>query len=248
MRMKPGDVLRLDAFAHLVAESEYVRRGVQVPDAPIRVFVVDSHPVVRAGIRTLLVSAPELEIVGESADTAGALEQIGCLLPDVTMLDCDPPAGDGVEEIRTITTLFPDCRVLILSTDDEGARLLELLEAGARGYLRKDAHARELIDAIRVVASGQLYLDHSLARQLAVRVQNPGSSNQAIPQLELLSPRELVVLRLIAEGFSASEIGRQLGISSKTVESYKQRITEKIGIMHRADYVRFALRTGVIHS
>jgi len=139
--------------------------------------------------------------------------------------------------------------VLVLTMHAEEERLLPLLEAGASGYLSKEAAERELVDAIRVVAAGDAYVRPRVARMLAAheRAKTHSAEGHRRAAFEALSERERTVARLTAEGYGGAEIGRQLGISNKTVETYKQRIEEKLGLRHRTEYVRLALEIGLLH-
>ena len=151
------------------------------------------------------------------------------------------PGGDGETATRALAAFEAPPRVLVLTAHAEEERLLALLGAGATGYLAKDAAERELVDAIRVVASGDVYVRPHVARMLARSVRERSEPDSRRQQFEALSEREQAVVRLTAEGYNGPEIGERLGISAKTVDTYKQRIEQKLGFRHRTDYVRFAL-------
>ena len=233
-----------------LAERPYVRRGIPIPDRVIRVVLADDHTLVRAGLRVLLRKVADIELVGEAADGAEALALAERLTPDVVVMDLEMPGLDGAAATRALTERDSTTRVLVLTMHAEEERLLPLLEAGASGYLTKEAAERDLIDAIRVVASGDVYVRPSVARMLATheraRMHSPEQRRRA--SFEALSDRERTVVTLTAEGYGGAEIGRQLGISNKTVETYKQRIEEKLGLRHRTEYVRFALEIGLLHQ
>jgi DNA-binding NarL/FixJ family response regulator len=204
------------------------------------------------GLRALLRgTAPDVQVVGEAGSGAEAVEVARQLRPDVVVLDLDMPGVDGVATIPALLALAPPPRVLIVSMHPEQERLLEALRAGACGYLMKDAAEQELVDAIRVVATGEVYVRPNVARLLAASVREPAPEQAREPhadeRLAVLSEREHAGLAMVAEGYSGPEIGARLGISAKTVETYKQRIGEKIGLAHRTDYVRFALDVGLLH-
>jgi DNA-binding NarL/FixJ family response regulator len=212
----------------------------------IRIILVDDHAMFREGLHVLLRASPDLAVVGEAEDGATGVVLARRLAPDVVILDLDMPGGDGLSALREITRTAPAVRVLVLTVHAEQERLLQLLEAGARGYLAKDAASRELVEAIRVVAGGDIYVRPTVARLLAAAVVPQRVAATATARFKTLSEREQTILRMVAEGYSGAEIGRQLGISSKTVAAYKHRIQEKLGIEHRTDYVRFALEAGVL--
>ena len=214
----------------------------------IRVVLADDHLVVRAGLKALLATTRDIEVVGEAANGSEAVALVERLKPQVVVLDLDMPVMDGVTATREIVKATPETRVLILTMHTEDEHLVTLLEAGAAGYLVKNAADRELADAVRAVAAGDTYVQPQFARALAKRVSKLGEHSDERQQHAQLSERERDVLVLVAGGYSASEIGERLFISPKTVETYKQRITEKLGLSHRADYVQFCLRLGLLKS
>ena len=170
------------------------------------------------------------------------------LLPDVVVLDLDMPAGDGATATRALCALAQPPKVLILSMHAEEKQLIPLLEDGATGYLSKEAAGRDLVAAIRVVASGDVYVRPHVARLLAGSMRRRGAPDVRRRAFESLSDREQLVVRLMAEGYSGVEIGQQLGISPKTIDTYKQRIENKLGITHRTEYVRLALSLDLIRK
>ena len=166
--------------------------------------------------------------------------------PDIVVLDLDMPNGGGMSVLRELSNLLPATRVLILTVHAEHERLLPLLDAGARGYLTKEAASSDLVDAIRVVASGEVYVRPAAARLLAAAALPSHAAKTARGRFHGLSEREQTVLTMVAQGYSGAEIARQLGISSKTVDAYKHRVQEKLGLEHRTDYVRFAIEAGIL--
>jgi two-component system response regulator NreC len=241
-----------DTLAQLgasIAGRGYARRGISVSNEVIRVIVADDHGIVREGLRVLLRSAPDITVVGDAESGPAALALAQRLAPDVVILDLDMPGGDGATALRTIQAKTPNVRVLILTMHAEHERLLPLLEAGARGYLSKAAASVDLIEAIRVVASGEIYVRPAAARLLAAAIVPRRADETARSRFDSLSSREKTVLCSVAEGYSGAEIARRLGISSKTVEAYKHRVEDKLGFRHRTEYVRFAIEAGVLaHS
>lgn len=236
-----------DAGAALAARP-YAHRGVLVPQQPIRVVLVDDHTIFRSALRELLHRvAPEVKVIGEASSGEDAIDLVKRLTPDLVVMDLEMPGGDGLTATRALVGGEPPVKVLILTMHTEEERLMPLLRAGARGYLAKDVAERELVDAIRVVAAGDIYVQPRIARLLAASVTPPDHlSASAREQFTTLSDREQAVLHLVAEGFNGPEIGVRLGISAKTVDTYKQRIQDKVGLGHRTEYVRFAIDAGLL--
>ena len=215
------------------------------PDV-IRVILADDHLVVRAGLKALLGSTKDIEVVGEATNGREAVALIERLKPDVAVMDLDMPQMDGITATKELAKLGLPTRVLILTMHTEEEYLVTLLEAGAAGYLVKSVADRELVDAVRAVARGDTYVRPTAARVLAQNLSKRAASQSEQERFDQLTQREQNVLRLVAQGYSAPEIGQQLFISPKTVDTYKQRIQEKLGIAHRADYVQFALKLGLL--
>jgi DNA-binding NarL/FixJ family response regulator len=229
-----------------IASRPYATRGMPVSSEMIRVVLADDHGIVREGLRALLRSAPDITVVGDAENAAAAIEKAQQLSPHVIVLDLDMPGGDGAGALRTIQQQTPSVRVLILTMHAEHERLLPLLESGARGYLCKSAASQDLIEAIRVVAAGEVYVRPASARLLAAAIIPQRGGETARGRFNILSNREKTVLRSVAQGYSGAEIARTLGISSKTVDAYKRRVEEKLGLRHRTDYVRFAMDAGIL--
>ena len=232
-----------------LASRPYARRGVPARLEPIRVMLVDDHALVRAGFKAVLHACADIVVVAEAGDGQAAVSTAARAHPEVVVMDLDMPGGDGLTATRQLHEATPDARVLIVTMYEEQERLLAVLNAGARGYLSKGAAARELADAIRVVASGDVYVRPSVSRALAESaVAPPRERTDARARLERLSHREQTVVLLTAKGYNGPEIGRQLGITAKTVDTYKQRIEEKLGLAHRSEYVRFALEAELLEA
>lgn len=204
-------------------------------NAPIRVFLVEDHIVVRSGLRLLLEKAG-ITIVGETDSGAQAARQAPAAHPDVVLMDITLPDIDGVEATRRIRAAWPDARVLALTMHDEEAYLVTFLEAGGLGYVRKSAVDRDLVDAIKAVARGETFLQ---PKGVEAIVQE---HRAARPGPDTLSERERQVLELTARGFTSREIGEQLSLSARTVETYRERIMKKLDLRHRSEIVEFALR------
>jgi DNA-binding NarL/FixJ family response regulator len=229
-----------------IAARPYARRGIALSDRIIRVVLADDHAMVREGLRLVLRIAPEIVVVGEAESGNGAVEVAKRLVPHVVVLDLEMPGGDGRTALQELRAAMPEVRVLILTAHAEHEFLLASLEGGACGYLAKEAAPRDLVEAIRVVAAGEVYVRPSVARMLATAVVTGRTVNTARDRFAGLSEREQTVLTLVAKGYSGAEIARQLGISSKTVDSYKRRIQAKLDLAHRTSYVEFAIEAGVL--
>jgi len=212
----------------------------------IRVVLVDDHSVVRAGLKAVLGATPDIIVVGEASDGREGVELVERLKPDVVVMDLSMPGVDGVAATKEIVASGLGTRVIILSMHAEEDYLVPAMEAGASGYLVKTNADRELVNAIRGVAHGEVYVQSAAARVLAKRLAAKSPAASERQQYERLTGRERDVLRRIALGYSAPEIGAQLQISPKTVDTYKQRIQEKLGLTHRSDYVQLALKLGLL--
>ncbi len=221
---------------------------VRVPRASevIRVILVDDHAILREGLRLLLEAQADIDVVGEAENGASLIPLARRLEPRVVVLDLEMPGGDGIVALRELGQTLPEVWVLVLTMYAERERLLPVLQAGARGYLTKDAASRDLVEAVRVVAAGEIYVRPSAARLLATAVVPQCAAETARGRFRILSQREQCVVRSVAEGYTGAEIARQLGISTKTVNAYKHRIQDKIGLGHRTDYVRFAIEAGIL--
>ena len=240
--LAPASAGSLADICRELAARPYARRGVPPSEAPIRVMLVDDHAIVRAGLRALVRLWPDISVVAEATNGEDALAIARRTQPQVVVMDLDMPRLDGLTATSMLREASPELRVLILTMYPERERLESVLRAGARGYLTKDAADRDLAEAIRVVAAGDIYVRPAVARELAARHEtaSPASAGSRAG-FERLSDRERTVVDLTARGFNGPEIGRKLGITAKTVDTYKQRIEQKLGLAHRTDYVRFAL-------
>ena len=212
----------------------------------IRVVLVDDHAVVRAGLKAVLGAAPDIEVVGEGSSGREALSLAEKHKPDVMIMDLSMEGMDGTAATREIVARDLPTRVLVLTMHAEEDFLIPVLEAGAQGYLVKSAADRELVDAVRTVARGDLFVRPAAARVLARGLTRKDPLHAEREQYARLTERERDVLRYVAQGFSAPEIGEKLFISPKTVDTYKQRVQEKLGLAHRTDFVQFALKLGLL--
>ena len=215
---------------------------------PTRIVIVDDHYVVRAGLNALLAGVSDIQVVGEAANGRDALVLIEDVHPDVAVLDLDMPIMDGYTVLRTLVAAQSPTRVLVLSVHDDVAYVASLLRAGADAYLMKTAADRQLIDAVRAVASGERPVHASPTLAVASRPGGNSERGDDRTQYEALSDRERDVLVLVAEGYSATGIGNRICISPKTVHSYKERLSRKLGLHRRSDYVRYCLRLDLLHA
>lgn len=206
----------------------------------LRVFLVDDHPIVRGGLRAVIDGQPDMVVVGEAADGIAAVEGVTALRPDVVVMDLSMPKLDGLEASRRIKEACGGVKVIALTADDDPARLQRSLDAGTSGYVLKRAAADDLVHAIRAVAEGGVYLDPRATA--AALEQASGAERDA--HVSVLSERESAVLRMIAEGYAMKEIAAQLEVSARTLETYRQRAMDKLGLRSRSDIVRYAVKQG----
>lgn len=204
----------------------------------LRLLVADDHPVVRDGIVGMMASDPGIEVVGEASDGAEAVALAAALLPDVVLMDLRMPRLDGVAAIRELARLGLPCRVVVLTTYDSEADVLPAIEAGATGYLLKDAPRDELLKAVRAAASGHAVLAPSVASRLVGRVRSPEPG--------LLTVRELEVLALVADGATNRAVADRLHVSEATVKTHLISIYAKLGVGDRAAAVATGFRRGLL--
>ena len=209
----------------------------------VRVFLIDDHPIFRAGVRSLLAGEVGIEVVGEAADGVTACERLQETRPDVAVLDLSLPGLNGVRVTERVVRECPGVNVLILTVHEDTGHLRQLLAAGARGYVLKRSAGDGLVHAVWVVATGGVYLDPTLAARLVGAVGGRSSDGPRLQEAEL-SDRETEVVRATAAGFGNKEIAAQLDLSVKTVETYRARAMEKLGLHGRPDLVRYALQRG----
>lgn len=204
----------------------------------IRILMADDHPVVRAGIRGMLETQPDFEVIAEAENGREAVDQTSRHTPDVVLLDLRMPEMDGVEAISKIKEIHPDIHILVLTTYDTDADIVRAVEAGATGYLLKDAPRGELFRAVRATARGDTVLAPPIAARLMGKVRDGGET--------ALSAREIDVLMLVSRGATNQDVGEKLHISTATVKSHLLQIYQKLGVSDRTAAVTTAIERGII--
>jgi two-component system response regulator NreC len=212
---------------------------------PIRILLADDHGIVRAGLRALLEAQPDMRVVAEAADGPAAVALTREHAPTVAVTDLSMPGG-GLETIREITALGLPTRVLVLTVHAEERYLLPVLEAGGSGYVRKASAHTDLLQAIRTVARGEVFLDPAATKTLLRGYLGRVRTGEETDLVEVLSERERDVVRLTAEGHTAQQAAEIMALSPKTVETYRHRAMQKLGLTNRAELVRYALRAGLL--
>lgn len=224
----------------------------------IRLLLVDDHEVVRTGLKAYLQTQEGLEVVAEAGDGIEGVEQALRVRPDIILMDITMPGMDGLAATRQLKSEWPEAVVLALTVHDDKVYFMEMLGAGASGYLTKQAAGDELVQAIRTVAAGNTYLQPALARwlledyQRLARQSPPISTASAndpeenAPGLDALSDRERQVLEMVAQGLSNQQIGENLLLSPKTIARHRERIMQKLNLHSRTELVKFAIRTGLL--
>jgi DNA-binding NarL/FixJ family response regulator len=203
----------------------------------LRVLLVDDHALVRDGLRALIDAQPDMHVAGEAQDGQEAIEEASALTPDVVVLDLWMPRLDGARAVPELKRVLPNAAIVVLTACDDWRSLRDVLDAGVSGYVLKHAASKELVGAIRAVAAGGVYVDPRIAGEL---VGNHATRAGDVATNAKLSEREAEVLRAIAQGHSNKEIALQLQLSVRTVETYRARSMEKLGLTNRVDIVRYA--------
>ena len=215
---------------------------------PIRLLLVDDHAVVRSGLKMLLASEADVEIVGEAGSGSEAVAAAGSERPNVILMDIGLPDMTGIEAARLIKSKFPSIAIVALTIHEDEEYFFKMLEAGASGYVPKRAAPEELVTAIRAAASGEVYLYPSLAKLLVKDYLSQEREQENKLTLDGLTDREQEVLSLLAEGATNDEIAASLVISPKTVERHRENIMRKLNLHSRAELVRYAIRKGIIKA
>lgn len=209
------------------------------------ILLADDHSVLRSGLKFLLENQPDLRVVGEASSGLETLDLAGKLQPDLILLDLSMPGLGGLDALPALRKSVPAAKILILTMHDDPQYLRTALKSGASGYVLKKAADSELISAIRAVLRGEMYVHPSMTRALLEEML-PHPETSAPDTWSTLSEREQSVLKLVALGHTSAEIAAQLSLSDKTVETYRARGMEKLGLTNRAALVRFALKRGLI--
>ncbi len=208
---------------------------------PIRILVVDDHAIVREGLTKILSQEPDFQIVGEAADGASALTVVERLRPDIVLLDLRMPGGDGIEVCRSITTRFPEVRVIILTAFLDSDTINRCILAGAKGYVVKDIERTDLNLSIRDVAQGEAFLDRKAHTVVVERLKRDGDRNRVV-----LNEREVSILKLMAEGCTNRQIAAKLFVSEGTIKDQLQKIMDKLGATNRVSALYVAAKEGLI--
>lgn len=214
--------------------------------SPIRVLIADDHTIVRAGVRLLLDTEPDIEVVGEAVEGSEALALTRKLCPDVVLMDVAMPGMDGMEATRQIKAHCPETQVLVLTMHRSDEYFFKMLQAGASGYIIKGAETHELLRAVHVVAQGEVFLYPTITSKLVreyLDITRAGTSGTPS-----LSPREKEIMRLLAEGYSNKEIAEKLVITLSTVYTHRSKLMDKLGLTSRYDLVQYARRKGIIRD
>jgi DNA-binding NarL/FixJ family response regulator len=213
---------------------------------PFDVLLVDDHKIMRDGIRAILGRADDFRVIGEAETGTDAVQFVKAHQPDIVLMDIGLPGLNGVETTAEILRHYPDCRVVILSMYDDEHSVVSAIRSGARAFILKRASDTDLVDALRIVARGGSYLSPQVSDRLLTRIQKGDlESRPAIAALEVLSPRELQVLRMVAEGKTSKEIAVMLDLKEQTVRSYRKTMMKKLGVNNVAGLTQLALSTGL---
>lgn len=224
----------------------------------IKLMLVDDHEVVRTGLRSFLETQPDFKVIAEAGNGLEALEKAKDAQPDIVLMDITMPDMDGIETTQQLKGLYPECQILVLTVHTDKQYFMKMLEAGASGYITKQAAADELVAAIQAVSAGHVYLQPALARWLledyqrlaknvpSLSTEESTEKNNDAVDLAILSERERQVLELVGEGLNNHDIGEKLGLSPKTIARHRERIMKKLNMHSRTELVKFAIRTGLI--
>ena len=219
----------------------------------IRLMLVDDHQVVRTGLKSFLQTQPDLEVVAEASDGQEAVTRALETRPDIIIMDLSMPGMDGLEATRQLKEQWPQVVVLALTVHEDKLYFMKMLEAGASGYLTKQAASDELVQAIHTVANGHVYLQPTLARWLLEDyqslIESPSTDKpeeEGAVGLEALSEREREVLEMVAQGLNNNDIGEKLKLSPKTIARHRERIMGKLNMHSRTELVKFAIRSGLV--
>ena len=213
---------------------------------PLDVLLVDDHKIMRDGIKAILARAADFRVIGEAENGSDAVQFTKRLRPQMVVMDLGLPGLNGVETTQEILRFHPECKIVVLSMYDDENSVVGAIRAGARGFILKRASDMDLIEALRMVAGGGIYLSPQVSDRLLLRIQKGDlESRQPHAALETLSPRELQVLRMVAEGKTSKEIGNLLELSEQTIRSYRKTMMRKLRVNNVAGLTQLALSTGL---
>ncbi len=212
---------------------------------PINVVLADDHAVVRDGLRALLEANPDIRVVGDAANGRQIIELVKDLKPDIVVMDISMPEINGIDATMQIKLNYPEVRVVILSMLGTADYVFHALQAGAQGFLLKESAGREVVQAVEAVSAGEMYFSHPVTYTMINDYLQARRDNDNEP-LESLSIRENEILCLVVEGKTSAEIGKKLNLSPKTVESYRSRMMQKLGISDLPQLIKFAIKHGLI--
>jgi DNA-binding NarL/FixJ family response regulator len=211
----------------------------------INVVLADDHTIVRDGLRALLEANPEIKVVGDAGNGREVLALVDEMKPDVVIMDISMPELNGIDATKQILATYPEVRVIILSMLGTADHVFHALQAGVRGYLLKESAGREVMEAVQSVYAGGMYFSRPITRTMIDDYMQARVDSQS-DSLESLSLRESEILCLVVEGKTSAEIGKNLHLSPKTVESYRSRMMQKLGISDMAELIKFAIKHGLI--
>ncbi len=212
----------------------------------IRVMITDDHAMVRSGLKLLINAQRDMEVAAEAGTLAEAIAKVERVAPDVITLDLSMPGGSGIAGVERLRAAAPEARILVLTMHDDPAFVRAAIAMGAAGYLAKSAADSELVTAIRAVASGRVFVDVQSAKTIGSILSGKPDQASAPAPIATLSQREREVFEAVAHGHTSQEVADRLGLSVKTVESYRARLMKKLGLKERADLVRLATEKGLI--
>jgi len=210
----------------------------------VAIILVDDHPIVRQGLRSLLESNPEFNIAGEAGDGIEALKLTDRFKPDILVVDLMMPGLNGLEVLRQVKHISPKTQVIILSMQSASPYVMEALKHGAAGYVLKETGPGELVNAIREVVQGNQYLSLKLSERIQAKAQN--DADRTSDAYDSLTTREREILQMTAEGWTSQEIGEKLVISPRTVEVHRRNLSSKLGIKNQTELIRFAIKKGIL--
>lgn len=211
----------------------------------INVFIADDHSVVRTGLRFILEAQHDIKVVGEASNGRETVRQMSRLKPDVVLMDITMPDLNGIDATQQIRELSPSTKVIILSMHSAQEHISRAMQAGALGYLLKESDAGEVVNAVRAVHAGRRFVSQKISEKIMEDYSQMRTGPREPNPLDLLSPREREIIQLVAEGKSSAEIATMLFLSPKTVETYRSRLMEKLGITNLPDLIKFAVLHGL---